>query len=114
MAHYLFIVLANPNEGQEEEFNEFYSSRHLPDVLKVPGIRSARRYVLAEAQRMAAPSPFGYLAVYEVETDDLEGVAREIGRRSGTDAMPTNPHISQNPKFAYFFQPLDQVSKSQG
>ncbi len=106
MARYLFVVLANPNEGEEQEFNDFYSNQHVPDVLKVPGIRSAQRFRLTETQRMTAPSPFNYLAIYEVETDDLAGVAAEIARRSGSDVMPTNPYICQDPKFAYFFQPI--------
>lgn len=107
MPRYVFVVLSNPNDGSEQAFNDFYSDRHIPDVLRVPGIRSARRYRLADAQRMKAPSPFGYLALYEIETDDLQAVADEIARRSGTEAMPTNPHICQDPKFAYFFQPMD-------
>ncbi|MBS7700254.1 MULTISPECIES: DUF4286 family protein [unclassified Chelatococcus] len=107
MARYLFVVLANAKDGQEEEFNDFYSNTHIPDVLKVPGMKSAERFVLAGPQRMSIPSPFKYLAIYQVETDDLASVAADIAERSGTEAMPTNQHISQNPKFAYFFQPLD-------
>ena len=106
MGRYLFVVLANPKDGQENEFNDFYSNRHLADVLNVPGIKTAERFVLTDPQRMSAPSPFKYLAIYHVETDDLAAVASEIARRSGTDLMPTNQFISQNPKFAYFFQPL--------
>jgi hypothetical protein len=110
VARYLFVVLANPTDGCEGEFNDFYSNRHIPDVLDVPGVKSAQRFRLADAQRMKAPSPFGYLAVYEIETDDLKGLADEIARRSGTAAMPTNPYICQDPKFAYFFQPMDDVA----
>jgi len=106
LSKYLFVVLSNPVDGEEENYNDFYSNRHIPDVLNVPGIKTAKRYILADAQRMAAPSPYRYLAIYEVETDDLKSLAEEIGRRSGTEAMPTNPYISQNPKFAYFFQPM--------
>lgn len=106
MPHYLFVVLSNPIEGEEDRFNAFYSDQHIPDVLRVPGIVSARRYVLTEAQRQPTPSPFKYLAIYDIETDDLAGVCAEIGRRSGTDEMPKNMFISQDPKFAYMFEAM--------
>ena len=31
------LVQTNPLPGQEEEFNEWYSGRHLKDILAVPG-----------------------------------------------------------------------------
>lgn len=109
MQKYLFVVLSNPVEGEEDRYNAFYDDQHVPDVLRVPGIRSSCRYVLTQAQRQAQPSPFKYLAIYEIETDDLAGVCAEIGRRSGTDDMPRNMFISQDPKFAYMFAPMGPV-----
>lgn len=107
MARYLYVVLANPVEDQDEAFNRFYDEHHIPDVLRIPGMKSVQRFQLSPEQRQAAPSPFRYLAIWEIETDDIRALGAEIARRSGTSEMPKNPYICQDPKFAYFFQPLD-------
>lgn len=109
MARYKFIVLANAVAGQETEFNDFYSDTHVPDVLDVPGIKTAQRFVISSGQFAPTPSPYKYLAIYDVEAENAEAVCAEILRRSGTDAMPINPHIVQDPKFAYFFEPIEDM-----
>ena len=60
---------------------------HLGDVLAVPGFVSAQRFKLTDAQRAKPPHPFRYLALYEIETNDLQKTLDELGKRSGTPAM---------------------------
>jgi hypothetical protein len=43
------IVLNNPKEGQEDKHNDWYTKRHLGDVVSIPGIVSAQRFVNAGA-----------------------------------------------------------------
>ena len=43
----LFLVFSNATAGQDAEFNQWYDSVHVPDVLDVPGVESAQRYDLA-------------------------------------------------------------------
>lgn len=70
----VLVVMTNPIENsRDEEFNNWYTKTHLPDVLKVPGFIAATRYRLTD-QQLTAPAPEGthkYLAIYEVDTDDL-------------------------------------------
>ncbi len=66
------LVLTNPVEGREETFNDWYTNTHLKDVLAVPGIVSAQRFKLAGTQLAPAPHPWSYLALYDVETDNLD------------------------------------------
>jgi hypothetical protein len=77
MARFLCLVGTNPVTGRAQEFNEWYDSQHLPDLLRVPGIVSAQRYRLAEL-REAQSSEYEYLAIYEIETDDLNKVPAAI------------------------------------
>jgi hypothetical protein len=84
---YLAVALTNPVEGKEREFNEWYDNQHVPDMLALPGCVSAHRYKLADVQRAGRPQPFKYLALYEIETDDLAAVTAEAAARSGTPAM---------------------------
>jgi len=87
MAKYSFLVFTDAVEGREDEFNSWYDNTHLHDVLKVPGFVAARRFKLAEFQRGAPPDLGKYLAVYEIETDDLPHTLALLSKRSGTPAM---------------------------
>ncbi|RJG41458.1 DUF4286 family protein [Mesorhizobium sp. DCY119] len=102
---YKFVVLTNAVEGRDGEFNDWYSGTHVPDVLAVPGIVKAERFELANVQRSTLPLPYRYLAIYEIETDDLKSVSDEIGKRAGTDAMVLSSAMAQE-KLAAIFKPL--------
>ena len=85
MAAYTFVVMSNPVAGREDEYNAWYDNQHLHDVLRVPGIVSARRFKVADE---ADAAPFRYCALYNFETDDSATVMAELGKRAGTAAMP--------------------------
>lgn len=101
---YKFVVLTNAVAGREAEFNDWYTNTHLPDVMAIPGVVSAERFELAEYQRNPQ-QPFRYLAIYEIETDDLKWVSDEVGRRSGTSAMVISDAMAAE-KLAAVFKPL--------
>ena len=84
MTHYCFVVISNPVAGQEEEYNRWYTDQHLPDVLAIPGIVGAQRFKLAQPK---SDLPGGYLALYDIETNDPQAVMAELERRSGTPQM---------------------------
>lgn len=94
MPNYKFIVFTNPVAGREDEYNEWYTQQHLKDVLKVPGVVAAQRFRTTPSQRAPEPLPYKYVAIYELETDDVAGIMAEIGRRSGTDAMPMSTALA--------------------
>jgi hypothetical protein len=78
----LHIVFSRPPEGiSEEEFNRWYDA-HLPEILSIPGFVSARRFRLESVVEDAtAPTPFRYLALYEIEGDP-ETVMAEMEKLS--------------------------------
>src|SRR3546814_16369245 len=39
----LYIVLTNATPGDDEQFNDWYTNTHIPDVLAVPGFVAAQR-----------------------------------------------------------------------
>jgi hypothetical protein len=82
MAEFKMLVLSNPVEGRDQEFNEWYDNVHLPDVLDVKGVGGTERY------RMCSGGKRRYLALYELDCDDPTGVERELRTRAGTDVMP--------------------------
>lgn len=77
MTDCLMLVFANPVAGQDDAFNEWYDSRHVADVLAVPGVVAGQRYdlapmVVAEGTELPADlpqQPHRYLALYELNRD---------------------------------------------
>jgi hypothetical protein len=88
MTKHMLLVLTNPVAGREHEFNDWYSNQHLGDVLRVPGFVSAQRFSLSPVQIDDAPRPWGYFAIYEIETGDLQKTIDALMSRAGTSQMP--------------------------
>lgn len=111
---HLLLALTNPVEGRDDEFNDWYSNRHLDDLLQIPGVRAARRYALSDVQRMPPPYPYKYCALYEIVTDDLSGVMKALGERARTAAMPISDAMAPNSLILYFSSITDWVGARQG
>lgn len=87
MPRFIMFVRSAPREGHEAEFEAWYEKQHVPDLMRIPGFVSARRYAVVSEREEWTGS---YLGVYEVETDSPEELEAEIGRRRGTTEMPMN------------------------
>ena len=90
MAKGIMVVQAAPvSPDREDEFNDWYDNVHVPEICSVPGFVSARRYRAADGS--------GYLAVYEIEADDLSGppalwrARSAAGQATGTTALRRDP-----------------------
>lgn len=105
MSSYLFMVMSNPVEGREEEYNNWYSNQHIQDLVKVPGIVSAQRFRITDP---AAASSWRYLAVYQVETSDLEATMKEITARAGTPAMVMSDALDTTTSASFIFSPITE------
>jgi hypothetical protein len=84
-----WIVLTNPAEGREAEFNEWFDNRHIHDSLAVPGFVSGQRFRL-DAARFGETPRWQYLVLYEISLDGAQASRDEAFRRAGTPQMP-NP-----------------------
>ena len=65
------VVFSNPVKGKEQEYNEWYTNKHLRDVLTVKGFTAAQRFKLLEDQ-MSDDNPYQYMAIYEIEGEDVK------------------------------------------
>jgi hypothetical protein len=69
MEKWLVIVETNCKDAtRDAEFNHWYDTVHIPDVLSAPGHKSAARYILKDP----VPGKGKYIAIYEIETDDIK------------------------------------------
>lgn len=90
--------MSRPYEpSMEDEYNEWYSSTHLTDVTTVPGFVGARRYRRVETAVGTGYSAHGYLAIYELDTDDIDGALSELVRRSSDGRIPISGALSMDP-----------------
>ena len=77
-AKYLFIVSMDVDPEHEALFNEVYDREHIPNLLRVPGVRAVSRLkgepfdvaIGGEVKRMDAPGP-AYTALYEIDGPEV-------------------------------------------
>jgi hypothetical protein len=85
----VLVVLANSVESREDEFNDWYSTVHVPEILALPSFLSAKRFQLD--RRVPTSSSHGYLTVYEVTDAAVAagelGAAGQAGRLTLSDAL---------------------------
>lgn len=86
---HLVLILSEPTEGREDEFNDYYENLHLREVLETTQLKTAQRFKLVE--QTGGPCPLSYLAVYETEADDPAEILRDIAetrrKRQQSDAL---------------------------
>ena len=77
MAKWVMVVATNcADSSREAEFTEWYDKIHVPDILKTPGFVRANRYEAIEPSESEAK----FLAVYEIEAEDIDEVKRELAK----------------------------------
>lgn len=102
MATHVYVVQTNPVEGKEDEYNDWYDNQHLADILRLPGFVSAQRFRLAPTDPPQS-SPQRYLAIYEIETDDIDAVNAALVAAAGSPALPISGALDlANFSGAYF------------
>ena len=99
MEKHLIVVLTEPSEGLEAEYNAFYNEFHVPEVVATKGVVAGQRFELVDPGRNGPP-PHRYLAIYEIEGDlDEAKAALEAGYASRT---PLPDSVSRDNKDWWF------------
>lgn len=105
MSEHVLVVFTNAVEGKQEEFNDWYDRIHIPDLLKIPEIKTAERFRLSGPQKMEGALPWQYMALYRIETDDLSRVISIIKERAGTALMPLTDSL-QPDRIGWYFDTI--------
>jgi len=87
------LVYSNAREGRDEEFNEWYDRVHLPDLLSIPGVKSASRYRVRS--RDGEVPEHRYLTIYELERD-AEEVLKEIRSRAASGQFKMSDSVDSS------------------
>ena len=80
MAKHVLLVLSNPTEGKEDEYNDWYDNTHLGEVLQIPGFTAAQRFEV-NGPPVTGEATHKYMALYDLDTDNPQDALVELGAR---------------------------------
>ena len=90
----IMVVQSRPSDpARENEYNEWYGKTHLPDIRAVPGFVGARRYRLRDGEG----AKHTYLAIYEIEAEDLTAPVQELRARSRSGEIQMSDALAMDP-----------------
>lgn len=94
----MLLVQSRPADpAREDEFNDWYTNTHIPEVCAVPGIVAARRYKVHDPGGVGTEAGPVYVAVYELDSDDLEAPMRELAARSSDGRVRMSELLQMDP-----------------
>jgi len=97
MRRYQYVVLTSPVEGREDEYNDWYTNTHIREILQIPGFKAASRYKLAARPEVVPTSlKHRYMALYEIESDDVEATLGELRRRSAAGELAVSTALDRS------------------
>ena len=105
MSRHLLVVFTNPVAGRENEYNRWYDERHLAEVLGISGFVAATRYKADDAQ-LVAKGDHDYLAVYEIETDDLPATLEAL--QNAYPSMDMNDALDMKSIRSWVYTPITE------
>ncbi len=112
----LMLAFTSPASAEvEEEYNNWYSGKHLPDLTHVPGIISATRYKLdktIEAMPGIGGDARQYMAMYEIEgntQEDLAQFAKNLVEAINAGRVDISPTLDMVNISASFLLPITET-----
>jgi hypothetical protein len=96
----LFVYSRPSAPDREDEYNKWYDNTHIPEMCQIPGVVSGRRYKTSAVQMAGVgpdPSTHEYVAIYELDSDDLKGVFDELGSRGRSGVLQMSDALQLNP-----------------
>lgn len=102
MGKYLLAIPSAANAGRDDEYNQWYDTDHLHDLLAIPGVVSGKRFKADATSPNQPPQP--YLALYELELDDPSTFFDEMRRRAKTGEMKLSSALDASSAQLWLYQ----------
>jgi hypothetical protein len=99
------VVQSKAVDGKDAEYNEWYDSQHFGDICAIPGVTGGRR--LEQVMTVAGEPGLKYLAIYDIETDDIGALMAEMGRRGAEGLMPISDALDAPASQLWIYQVSD-------
>ena len=85
---YKMIVFTSAVDGKDQDFNDWYQNTHLKQIVGIKSIVSAQRFRFAANIVPGSENPLPYLAIYDIESDDIAAVLRDMNELAASGRMP--------------------------
>lgn len=105
---YRFIVMSRPVEGNEQAYLDWYRGQHIHDLLRIEGFVAAQFFRMADVQYVPSSMPQRYLMVWEIETDDLAAVFRQVHENLRTGATVRSDAFDWDSVVALTVEPVSR------
>ena len=112
MPSYKMVVMSNPVAGREDEYNDWYQNIHLGELVALEGFQSARRFRLARS--LVEGEAYPYLAIYEIETGDLDAVLQNLITVAESDQLTMSDAIDTARTRAVVYEEFGEVVAASG
>jgi len=111
MARYKMVVMSKPAAGREQEYNDWYQNVHLKDVCGVKGVVSAQRFRFS-LSLVQGSDPLPYLAIYDIETDDINQTLADLTGRVAAGQMVISTALSLENSFGAVYEEMGPVVRA--
>jgi hypothetical protein len=92
MRTFELIVLSDATPGHDADYNKWYDTEHVHDVLIVPGFETAQRFVLISNQTPKSYRLPRYAIRFVFQSADLQATAADIKHRLVTGVTRGSPY----------------------
>lgn len=105
MPHHAYLVPSNPVAGRDAENNDWYTNRHLADVMAAPGFVSAQRFRLRDPAADGAPV-WRFIAIYTLDTDNPESAITQLTKLVESGDMKMSEAFSMEDLAANLYEAI--------
>jgi hypothetical protein len=114
MSTQFMIAFAKAVEGRKDELNAWFENQHVPDLLKIPGFVSARRVAVRPMGSQGAQPAWDFMAMYEIQADDVGTVIKEAGVRMATGVIKMSEALDRSASLTLLGSPLSFCQSGEG
>jgi hypothetical protein len=112
MPHFKYVVFTEPVAGREDEYNDWYTNRHLSEVLAVDGFVAAQRFRIVDLDSNGKPAS-RYMAIYEIEAEDPKAVLDRLTATALSGGMVISDALDAASAKTFLYAPIsDRVTRT--
>lgn len=86
----MYVASLPVSPDKEADYHDWYDRTHLAELTSIDGVVSARRFAPTNGE-----GPF--IAIYELDTDDLDGVLARMGELAAEGQMSSLEFLNLDP-----------------
>lgn len=111
----MLAVISDPTPGQEDEYNAWYDSVHIPEALGIPGFRAARRFRMIDRPEDPGHTlGASYLTLYELDSDPETAMANLRKARKEDRLSPLSPAVDAESIRRVTFEAASEWANDEG